>query len=45
MLQIPADVLTERDGPGLQAGLVAVQAAWAVGLLFARLPATTDLDA
>lgn len=35
MLQIPADVLTERDGPGLQAGLVAVQAAWAVGLLLA----------
>lgn len=35
MLQIPADVLTERDGPALQAGLVAVQAVWAVGLLFA----------
>ncbi|GLY93323.1 ABC-2 family transporter protein [Actinoplanes sp. NBRC 103695] len=35
MLQIPADVLTERDGPALQAGLVAVQAVWAAGLLFA----------
>jgi viologen exporter family transport system permease protein len=35
MLQSPADVLVERDGPALQAGLVVVQAAWAVILLVA----------
>jgi len=35
MLQIPADVLIERDGPALQAGLVVVQAVWAVLLLVA----------
>jgi ABC-2 type transport system permease protein len=33
ILQTPLDVLTERDGPALQAGLVALQAAWAVALL------------
>ena len=30
LLQTPLDVLVERDGPGLQAGLVALQAVWAV---------------
>ncbi|MEV6630799.1 ABC-2 family transporter protein [Actinoplanes sp. NPDC051470] len=35
VLQSPADVLVERDGPLLQSGLVAVQAMWAVGLLVA----------
>ena len=33
MLQIPLDVLVERDPPALQAGLVAVQAVWAALLL------------
>jgi ABC-2 type transport system permease protein len=35
MLQSPADVLVERDGPAMQAGLVVVQAAWCVVLLAA----------
>lgn len=35
LFQTPLDVLVERDGPGLQAGLVALQAAWAVVLLLA----------
>jgi ABC-2 type transport system permease protein len=35
LFQTPLDVLVERDGPQLQAGLVALQAAWAVLLLFA----------
>ncbi|MFG1608312.1 ABC transporter permease [Actinoplanes sp. NPDC049265] len=35
MLQTPADVLVERDGSLLQAGLVVVQVAWAVVLLAA----------
>ncbi|WP_433833808.1 ABC transporter permease [Actinoplanes sp. CA-015351] len=30
LLQAPLDVITERDGPALQAGLVGVQAFWAV---------------
>ncbi|WP_236046015.1 ABC transporter permease [Paractinoplanes ovalisporus] len=30
LLQTPLDVLVERDGPALQAGLVALQAVWAV---------------
>ncbi|WP_307834325.1 ABC transporter permease [Paractinoplanes lichenicola] len=30
LLQTPLDVLVERDGPALQAGLVALQAIWAV---------------
>jgi ABC-2 type transport system permease protein len=33
LLQTPLDVLVERDPPLPQAGLVAVQAIWAVGLL------------
>jgi ABC-2 type transport system permease protein len=33
LLQTPLDVLVERDPPALQAGLVAVQAVWAVVLL------------
>ncbi|WP_436522224.1 ABC transporter permease [Actinoplanes sp. HUAS TT8] len=33
ILQTPLDVAAERDGPGLQAGLVALQAWWAVVLL------------
>jgi ABC-2 type transport system permease protein len=33
LLQTPIDVLVERDPPGLQAGLVALQAIWAVVLL------------
>lgn len=33
ILQTPLDVATERDGPGLQAGLVVLQACWAVVLL------------
>jgi ABC-2 type transport system permease protein len=33
LLQAPLDVLVERDGPAVQAGLVAVQAAWAAGAL------------
>jgi len=33
VLQIPSDVLIERDGPLLQAGLVAVQAGWCAALL------------
>ncbi|MGX6601740.1 ABC transporter permease [Micromonosporaceae bacterium Da 78-11] len=38
LLQTPLDVLIERDPAGLQAGLVAVQAVWAVVLLaLARL--------
>lgn len=38
LMQTPLDVLVERDGPGLQAGLVALQAGWAVLLLaLARL--------
>jgi ABC-2 type transport system permease protein len=38
LLQTPLDVLVERDPPGMQAGLVGVQAAWAVALLaLARL--------
>ncbi|WP_433385119.1 ABC transporter permease [Actinoplanes sp. CA-142083] len=35
LLQTPLDVLVERDPPGMQAGLVAVQMAWAVALLAA----------
>lgn len=35
LLQTPLDVLVERDPPALQAGLVALQACWAVGLLAA----------
>jgi ABC-2 type transport system permease protein len=34
LLQTPLDVLVERDPPGRQAGLVVLQAAWAVALLF-----------
>ncbi|WP_111649155.1 ABC transporter permease [Actinoplanes lutulentus] len=30
LLQAPLDVITERDGPAMQAGLVGVQAFWAV---------------
>jgi len=38
LLQTPLDVLVERDPPGRQAGLVVVQAVWAVALLaLARL--------
>ena len=38
LMQGPLDVLIERDDPVLQAGLVAVQVAWAAGLLaLARL--------
>jgi ABC-2 type transport system permease protein len=33
LLQVPSDVLVERDGPALQAGLVVLQAAWCVALL------------
>jgi ABC-2 type transport system permease protein len=33
LLQTPLDVLVERDAPGLQVGLVALQAAWAAALL------------
>jgi ABC-2 type transport system permease protein len=33
LLQTPLDVLVERDPPALQAGLVALQAVWAVVLL------------
>jgi ABC-2 type transport system permease protein len=33
LLQTPLDVLVERDPPALQAGLVAIQAIWAVILL------------
>lgn len=33
LLQAPLDVITERDGPALQAGLVAVQLFWAVATL------------
>ncbi|MEV6490668.1 ABC-2 family transporter protein [Actinoplanes sp. NPDC051633] len=33
LLQVPSDVLTERDGPALQAGLVGLQAIWCVALL------------
>ena len=33
LLQTPLDVLVERDPPGLQAGLVALQAGWAVVML------------
>jgi ABC-2 type transport system permease protein len=33
ILQTPLDVAAERDGPALQAGLIAVQAVWAVSLL------------
>ena len=35
LLQTPLDVLVERDPPALQAGLVALQAFWAVVLLVA----------
>ncbi len=35
LFQTPLDVLVERDGPALQAGLVLLQAAWAAGLLLA----------
>ena len=33
LLQAPLDVVAERDGPAVQAGLVAVQAGWAVTVL------------
>ncbi|TDC49973.1 hypothetical protein E1258_26815, partial [Micromonospora sp. KC207] len=33
LLQIPLDVLVERDPPGVQAGLVGVQVGWAVAVL------------
>jgi ABC-2 type transport system permease protein len=33
LLQAPLDVIAERDGPAMQAGLVAVQAVWAVAIL------------
>jgi ABC-2 type transport system permease protein len=33
LFQTPLDVLVERDGPALQAGLVALQAVWAAVLL------------
>jgi ABC-2 type transport system permease protein len=33
LLQTPSDVLVERDGPAVQAGLVGLQAAWCVVLL------------
>ncbi|EEP70975.1 integral membrane protein [Micromonospora sp. ATCC 39149] len=33
LLQIPLDVLVERDPPGVQAGLVGVQVGWAVAIL------------
>ena len=32
-MQIPLDVVTERVGPGAQLRLVAVQVAWAAGVL------------
>jgi ABC-2 type transport system permease protein len=35
LFQTPLDVLVERDGPALQAGLVALQAMWAALLLLA----------
>jgi ABC-2 type transport system permease protein len=35
MLQIPADVFVERDPPAAGAGLVAVQAIWALAMLAA----------
>jgi viologen exporter family transport system permease protein len=35
IIQIPLDVLVERDGPAVQAGLVGVQAGWAALLLVA----------
>ncbi|XVU27268.1 ABC transporter permease [Actinoplanes sp. CA-054009] len=35
LLQTPLDVLVERDGPAVQAGLVALQAVWAVIMLAA----------
>jgi ABC-2 type transport system permease protein len=35
IIQIPIDVLVERDPPPVQAGLVAVQACWAVAVLAA----------
>jgi ABC-2 type transport system permease protein len=35
LFQTPLDVLVERDGPALQAGLVGLQAVWAAGLLLA----------
>jgi len=35
LFQTPLDVLVERDGPALQAGLVALQAVWAALLLLA----------
>lgn len=38
LLQTPLDVLVERDPPALQAGLVALQAAWAaIGLVACRV--------
>jgi ABC-2 type transport system permease protein len=33
LLQAPLDVIAERDGPAMQAGLVLVQAVWAVAIL------------
>jgi ABC-2 type transport system permease protein len=33
LLQTPLDVLVERDPPAQQAGLVALQAVWAIALL------------
>jgi ABC-2 type transport system permease protein len=39
MLQVPLDVLVERDQPALQSGLVVLQAVW-VGLLLALCAAT-----
>jgi ABC-2 type transport system permease protein len=33
LLQTPLDVISERDGPALQAGLVALQAVWVVVML------------
>lgn len=33
LLQTPLDVIAERDGPALQAGLVALQVVWAVVML------------
>jgi ABC-2 type transport system permease protein len=35
LLQTPLDVLVERDGPAIQAGLVALQACWAAASLVA----------
>jgi viologen exporter family transport system permease protein len=35
LFQAPLDVLVERDGPAVQAGLVAVQAVWAALMLLA----------